>query len=69
MALAGLVSAQAVQTGRETSAASVASYTLEQQMPRDPEAVVGALPNGLRYYVRPNGKPAKRVEPPQIEGA
>src|SRR6185436_9640131 len=24
--------------------------------------VVGTLPNGLRYYVRANGKPAKRVE-------
>ena len=65
LALAALVSAQAPQAtppGRETSAASVASYTLAQQMPVDPEAVVGALPNGLRYYVRPNGKPARRVE-------
>jgi zinc protease len=53
---------QAPQPGRETSAASVASYTLDQQMPRDPEAAIGTLPNGLRYYVRPNGKPAKRVE-------
>src|SRR6476620_5261009 len=65
LALATLVSAQAPRAtppGRETSAASVASYTLAQQMPVDPEAVVGALPNGLRYYVRPNGKPARRVE-------
>ena len=65
LALATLVSAQATQTtppGRETSAASVAAYTLAQQMPVDPEAVVGVLPNGLRYYVRPNGKPARRVE-------
>jgi zinc protease len=49
-------------TGRETSAASVASYALSQPMPFDPEAVVGTLPNGLRYYVRPNGKPARRAE-------
>src|SRR4029079_18039680 len=65
LALAALVSAQAPQgtpPGRETSAASVASYTQAQQMPVDPEAVVGALPNGRRYYVRPNGKPARRVE-------
>jgi zinc protease len=48
--------------GRETSAASVASYALSQQMPVDPEAVVGTLPNGLRYYVRPNPKPARRAE-------
>jgi len=48
--------------GRETSAESVASYAPSQAMPFDPEAVVGALPNGLRYYVRPNAKPARRAE-------
>src|SRR5262245_59336439 len=31
-------------------------------MPVDPDATVGTLPNGLRYYVRPNPKPARRVE-------
>src|ERR1700719_5076350 len=66
--LAGLLAAGTVvlgQTpppGRETSAASVASYRLPQQMPVDPEVVVGTLPNGLRYYVRANGKPAHRAE-------
>ncbi|HVZ20276.1 MAG TPA: hypothetical protein VG871_04400, partial [Vicinamibacterales bacterium] len=50
-------SAQAFAPGRETSAASVASYTLAQEMPVDPEAATGTLPNGLRYYVRANGKP------------
>ncbi len=60
---AGTVSfAQAPLPGRETSAASVASYGLSQQIPVDPEVVVGTLPNGLRYYVRPNGKPARRAE-------
>ncbi len=53
---------QAQPSGRETSAASVAQYALSQQMPVDPEAVVGTLPNGMRYYVRPNGKPARRAE-------
>jgi zinc protease len=48
--------------GRATSAASVSSYALTQQMPVDPEVVVGTLPNGLRYYVRPNAKPARRAE-------
>src|SRR5262245_52086268 len=48
--------------GRETTAASVASYALTQDMPVDPEVLVGALPNGLRYYVRPNGKPARQAE-------
>ena len=65
IAAARLAAAQATQTasqGRETTAESVAQYALSQQMPVDPEAVVGTLPNGLRYYVRPNGKPAKRAE-------
>lgn len=73
LALSGLVvtllaavslvaSPQTQASGRETSAASVAAYTLAQPMPFDPEAVVGTLPNGLRYYVRANGKPAHRAE-------
>jgi len=48
--------------GRETSAASVASYGLSQMMPVDPEVTIGTLPNGLKYYVRANAKPAHRVE-------
>ena len=48
--------------GRETTAESVARYALSQQMPVDPEVTVGTLPNGLKYYVRPNAKPAKRAE-------
>ena len=53
---------QAPLAGRETSAASVAAYRLSQQMPVDPEVALGTLPNGLRYYVRANGKPARRAE-------
>src|ERR1043166_3598937 len=48
--------------GRETSAESVARYALSDNMPVDPEATVGTLPNGLRYYVRSNAKPPKRAE-------
>ena len=63
LAAAGLVAAaQAPPAGRETSAASVALYGLSQQMPVDPEVVTGTLPNGLRYYVRANGKPSRRAE-------
>src|SRR3954447_2377102 len=58
---APVASAQTV-AGRETTAASVARYPLSQQMPVDPEVLVGALPNGLRYYVRPNGRPARQAE-------
>ena len=62
--LAGGASLLSAQTppGQETSGASVASYSLEQSMPADPEALIGALPNGLRYYVRANAKPAHRAE-------
>jgi len=54
--------APATAPGRETSAASVRSYLPTQLMPVDPEVATGTLPNGLRYYVRANGKPARRVE-------
>ena len=56
LAVGSYTSAQAPATGRETSAASVAAYGLSQQMPVDPEVVVGTLPNGLRYYVRANAQ-------------
>ncbi len=63
LAVAGTItSGQTPAPGRETSAASVASYSLSQQMPVDPEVVVGTLPNGVRYYVRANGKPSHRAE-------
>src|SRR5579872_4160164 len=55
-------SAQALPAEHETSAASVAAYGLSQQMPVDPDVVLGTLPNGLRYYVRANGKPSHRAE-------
>src|SRR5690349_24888816 len=48
--------------GHDTSAASVQSYQLSQQMPVDPEVALGTLPNGLRYYVRANARPARRAE-------
>jgi zinc protease len=53
---------QTQDAGRETSAASVASYRLAGMMPVDPEVSTGTLANGLRYYVRPNPRPARRVE-------
>src|SRR5580704_17431906 len=60
--LSPFASGQTPPAAHETSAASVASYRLPQQRPVDPEVVVGSLPNGLRYYVRANGKPAHRAE-------
>jgi zinc protease len=54
--------AQAPLDLHDTSSASVASYALSQSMPVDPDVLVGTLPNGLRYYVRANAKPAHRAE-------
>ena len=62
LAGAALPAAQAPAPRQDASAASVASYGLSELMPVDPEAAVGTLPNGLRYYVRANGKPARRAE-------
>jgi zinc protease len=54
--------AQAPSYLHDTSAASVASYAASQSMPTDPDALIGTLPNGLRYYIRANAKPAHRAE-------
>src|SRR5436190_913028 len=51
-----------VATGRDTTAASVAAYALSADMPVDPEVLVGGLANGLRFYIRPNPKPAGEAE-------
>jgi len=59
---AAIASAAQSPVLHDTSADSVASYALTQQMPVDPDVLVGTLPNGLKYYVRPNGKPAHRAE-------
>ncbi|HZT75844.1 MAG TPA: insulinase family protein [Vicinamibacterales bacterium] len=61
LAIAAVARSQ-TPAGRDTSAASVAQYALSQQMPMDPEALVGTLPNGLKYYIRANPRPAQRAE-------
>src|SRR5687768_86053 len=33
-----------------------------QPLPVDPSVRIGTLPNGLRYYIRQNGKPERRAE-------
>jgi zinc protease len=62
LAVATQLSFGQAAAGRETTAASVARYALAADMPVDPEVLVGALPNGLRFYVRPNPKPARQAE-------
>src|SRR5918993_1106574 len=62
LVFAGVGGSAQTPPGREASAASVAAFRLDQLMPVDPEAALGTLPNGLRYYVRPNNRPANRIE-------
>ncbi|NOX85311.1 MAG: insulinase family protein [Chlorobi bacterium] len=38
------------------------NYPLDDPIQRDPDVVVGQLDNGLKYYIRQNHKPEKRVE-------
>lgn len=35
---------------------------LKAPLPTDPKVIKGKLPNGLTYYIRPNGKPEQKVE-------
>ena len=38
------------------------SVPLDQPVPVDPRIRIGYLPNGLRYYIRVNGRPFRRAE-------
>lgn len=41
---------------------SFAQFQLNQPIPVDPNVKIGKLPNGLRYYIRKNSTPSKKVE-------
>jgi zinc protease len=43
-------------------AAAVDSFAAAARLPLDPAVRLGALPNGLRYYVRRNARPEQRAE-------
>ncbi|MET0466841.1 MAG: insulinase family protein [Chitinophagaceae bacterium] len=44
------------------SATAFSQYKLTDPIPLDPTVKTGTLPNGLRYYIRKNPKPEKKVE-------
>ena len=46
---------------RQTPAAAPQAVNLEQTLPFDAAVRTGTLPNGLKYYVRRNTRPANRV--------
>src|SRR4029450_6014696 len=59
--LIGLL-AQAVQGSGQAPASPVESApALTDVIPLDKAVTTGTLPNGLRYYVRRNARPEKRV--------
>lgn len=41
---------------------AAATAPLESKIPVDPKMAVGTLSNGLRYYIRSNGRPVQRAE-------
>lgn len=43
-------------------APEAAAQDLSQMLPQDPKVVTGKLDNGLTYYIRPNQRPANKVE-------
>ena len=59
-----LTSAVHVQDVRAQAAAPAApppAFAPADKLPFDPAVTTGTLPNGLRYYIRRNGKPEQRV--------
>ncbi len=66
LALTAFPSAPRAQVAAPTSpapaaAADPATAPLDAVLPVDPAVRTGRLPNGLRYFLRQNGRPAKRV--------
>lgn len=50
------------QESRQVPATGIQLPSETQRIPVDPAITVGRLPNGLRYYVRRNPRPANRAE-------
>jgi zinc protease len=46
---------------QDTAPASAQSFALAERVPFDTAVKLETLPNGLRYYIRKNGRPEKRV--------
>lgn len=62
--LVGVAASQApAQTAPPKAApSSFDPFRLDAPLPTDPAVRTGTLPNGLRYYIRKNARPEKRVE-------
>lgn len=62
LSAAVLVATSLIGAQQPFSTTQTQPVSLTQPMPLDPAITIGQLPNGLRYYVRANGKPEKRAE-------
>ena len=54
--------AQATPQSPKADPAHAPRATLDMEMPVDPLITLGQLDNGLRYYIRENGRPEQRAE-------
>ena len=59
--LGAAVSAQAPQPAAQATQPAGPILALQDRIPLDAAVRTGTLPNGLRYFVRPNPRPANRV--------
>ena len=61
LALALLVSAAGLTIRAQQNAAPPPAIDAQAVLPIDPAIRTGTLPNGLKYFIRRNGRPEKRV--------
>ena len=57
----GVAVAQQEAGGEATESGGDWTYELTEVLPQDPAVLTGQLENGLRYYVRSNGRPENRA--------
>jgi len=60
--LAAPASVAAQATDQKANAAQASTEAVVAPLPVDPEVTIGELSNGLRYYIRTNAEPERRVE-------
>ena len=54
--------AQEQQPGTAQQPSAALTAPLDQKVPVDPRITIGYMANGLRYYIRTNGRPVQRAE-------
>jgi len=59
--LAATIAIATIVGWQTASVVAQTALTVDQTLPVDPAVRTGQLPNGIRYYIRKNGRPEKRV--------